>query len=109
MEVKYLCKKRILNKGFGGYIEVGDVVGVVFSEIRTIKIVKVGTETQIQPTKISRNELKEHFILYDDIEHLDAVTAMKVLVNKFEDCSNEHDVLMDMKYYVKLRYKYLQQ
>lgn len=110
METRYLCKKKTLNKGCGGYIESGDIVKVSFTPSRKVNVTTYNVFGREKHTfKITQTQLSENFILYDEIETLNAWDALNILANKFSDNPCEKDIIAELRYYLNRRQQYLKQ
>lgn len=112
MNVKYLCKKRFLNKTDGGYVEVGDIVEVDYTGERYGRLVRqihAPRDARGSRMKITPQIIREHLVLYDEIECVDAYSVLRILSNKFTKNSNEKDILSDLKFYINKRLNFLKQ
>lgn len=111
MEVTYLCKKDYNNKQLiplhrGSVIKVGledkkPVITKFYNSVGDIQSCNI---------KIPVCELNEHFLLYDDIDTIDAKTAMYLFAFKYSDINGgrERSALKEIQHYVNARFKYLQ-
>ena len=112
MEVTYICKKPYENKELIK-LHRGSVIKVSLEEKRPIITKFYNSVNQIQEcnVKIPIVELNEYFLLYDDIDTIDAKTAMYLFAFKYSDISNRREwrALKEIQHYTNARFKYLQQ
>ena len=112
MEVTYLCKKPYENKQLMP-LHRGSVIKVSLEDKKPVitKFYNSIGDIQSCNIKIPVCELNEYFLLYDDIDMIDAKTAMYLFAFKYSDISNnrENKALKEIQHYINARRKYLQQ